>query len=185
MTKIFDAIVLGLGAVGAAAVYQLRKRQADVLGIDRFKPTHEFGSTHGDSRITRIACGEGLEYSRFAIRSHEIWHELEQQTGSELLTQNGLLVISGEGRRAVEHGKENFFEITVAAAKAAGISYRVLAGSEAARRYPVFRLTDRDRVYHDDVSGFVRPEACIEAQLQMAERDGAILRFHEQVLDLQ
>ena len=55
MDKIYDAVVLGLGAVGAAAVYQLSKRRAAVLGIDQFKPPHEFGSSHGDSRITRIA----------------------------------------------------------------------------------------------------------------------------------
>src|SRR5438477_12765810 len=96
MDKIYDAIVLGLGAVGAAAAYQLGKRRAAVLGIDQFKPPHEFGSSHGDSRITRLACGEGLEYTKFAIRSHEIWRELEAQTGRTLLTQNGLLVISGE-----------------------------------------------------------------------------------------
>ena len=185
MTQIFDAIVLGLGAVGSAAVYQLRKRGAAVLGIDRFKPPHEFGSTHGESRITRIACGEGLEYSAFALRSHEVWRELERETGTRLLTQNGLVVISGEGRRALQHDKPNFFEITVDAAKAAGIDYRVLSGAEAARQYPVFKFDERDRVYHDTSSGFVRPEACIEAQLQLAERDGAVLRFHEPVLDFQ
>jgi sarcosine oxidase len=185
MEKIYDAIVLGLGAVGSAAVYQLARRGASVLGIDQFKPPHEFGSTHGDSRITRIACGEGVEYSQFAMRSHEIWRELEQQTGSRLLTQNGLVVISGEGRRALQHEKQNFFETTVEAAKAAGVSYRVLSGPEAARQYPVFKLDDRDRVYHDVSSGFVRPEACIQAQLQIAERDGAVLRYHDKVLGFQ
>jgi len=183
MTEVFDAIVLGLGAVGSAAVYQLRKRGATVLGIDRFKPPHEFGSTHGESRITRIACGEGLEYSTFAARSHEVWRELERETGARLLTQNGLVVISGEGPRALQHDKQNFFEITVEAAKAAGIDYRVLSGAEAARQYPVFRFDARDRVYHDTSSGFVRPEACIEAQLQLAKRDGAVLRYHEPVQD--
>ncbi len=185
MEKVFDAIVLGLGAVGSAAVYQLARRRASVLGLDQFKPPHEFGSTHGDSRITRIACGEGVEYSQFAIRSHEIWRELERETGARLLTQNGLVVISGEGRRALQHEKQNFFETTVEAAKAAGIDYRVLSGSEAAREFPVLKLDESDRVYHDTSSGFVRPEACIEAQLQMAERGGAVLRYHEKVLDFQ
>jgi sarcosine oxidase len=185
MKEIFDAIVLGLGAVGSAAVYQLARRRAKVLGLDQFKPPHEFGSTHGDSRITRIACGEGVEYSNFAIRAHEIWRELEQETGSQLLTQNGLVVISGEGRRALQHEKQNFFEVTVEAARAAGIDYRVLSGAEAAQEFPVFKFDDRDRVYHDTSSGFVRPEACISAQLQIAERDGAVLRYHEKILGLE
>ena len=81
MPDTYDAIVLGLGAMGAAATYQLARRGARVLGIDRYAPPHEFGSTHGDTRITRIACGEGPEYSAFAGRSHEIWRELEAETG--------------------------------------------------------------------------------------------------------
>jgi sarcosine oxidase len=184
MDQVYDAIVLGLGAVGAAAVYQLRKRGAAVLGIDQFKPPHEFGSSHGDSRITRIACGEGLEYSAFARRSHEIWRELEAQTGARLLTQNGLLVISGEGARAV-HENESFLATTVEAATAAGIGYDILTGVEARRRFPIFKFADREQVYHDRVSGFVRPEACIETQLKVTERDGAILRFHEKVLGIE
>jgi sarcosine oxidase len=185
MDKVYDAIVLGLGAVGAAAAYQLRKRGAAVLGIDQFKPPHEFGSSHGDSRITRIACGEGLEYTAFAVRSHEIWRELEAQTGLTLLTQNGLLVISGEGPRAIEHEKPHFFETTVQAAVSAGISHEVLTGAEASQRYPIFKLNERDHVYHDRLGGFVRPEACVEAQLQVAQREGAVLRFHEKVLGIQ
>ena len=70
MQDTYDAIVLGLGAMGAAATYQLARRGAKVLGIDQYAPPHEFGSTHGDTRITRIACGEGPEYSAFARRSH-------------------------------------------------------------------------------------------------------------------
>ena len=98
MPDTYDVIVLGLGAMGAAATYQLARRGARVLGIDRHAPPHEFGSTHGDTRITRIACGEGPEYAAFARRSHEIWRELEAATGVELLTQNGFLAISGRGR---------------------------------------------------------------------------------------
>jgi sarcosine oxidase len=123
-----------------------------------------------------------VEYSQFAIRSHEIWRELEKETGVRLLTQNGLVVISGEGRRALQHERQNFLEITVEAAKAAGIDYRVLSGTKAAQEFPVFKFGDRDRVYHDTSSGFVRPEACISAQLQIAERDGAVLRYHEKVI---
>ena len=56
----YDVIVLGLGAVGSAAVYQLAKGQQRALGIDQFSPPHIYGSTHGDTRITRQAIGEGL-----------------------------------------------------------------------------------------------------------------------------
>ncbi len=68
MSPTYDVAVLGLGAMGAAAAYQLARRGARVLGIDRYAPPHEVGSTHGDTRVTRVACGEGPEYSAFVLR---------------------------------------------------------------------------------------------------------------------
>src|SRR5260370_340023 len=84
-----DAIVLGLGAMGSAASFRLAASGASVLGIDRFEPPHPHGSTHGDTRITRLAIGEGEEYVPLVRRSHELWREIEQQAGVELLTITG------------------------------------------------------------------------------------------------
>lgn len=182
MPDTYDAIVLGLGAMGAAATYQLARRGARVLGIDRYAPPHEFGSTHGDTRITRIACGEGPEYSAFARRSHEIWRELEAETGLDLLTQNGFLAISGAGSRSANHGVEDFLGGTVAAAKAAEVSYEILDSAALRRRYPALNVADGDQAYHDTVSGFARPENCVTAQLRAAAARGAELRLGETVL---
>jgi len=82
----YDVIVVGLGALGAATLYQLSQRGARVLGIDQFAPPHDLGSSHGDSRITRLAVGEGDEYVPFVQRSHAIWRELEARTGKPLMT---------------------------------------------------------------------------------------------------
>jgi sarcosine oxidase len=180
--RIFDVIVLGLGAMGSATLYQLSLRGAAVLGIDQFKPPHELGSSHGDTRITRIACGEGTEYSVFASRSHEIWRELERKTGRQLLTQNGLLVISGKGERSTGHGIPGFLQSTVKAAELAQVPYEMMAGSEAKRRFPAFNLRDDDTIYFDKVGGFVRPEACVQTQLEQAEANGAVIHFNEAVL---
>ena len=166
MPVAYDVVVLGLGAMGAAATYQLAKRGAKVLGIDQYSPPHEFGSSHGDTRITRIACGEGPEYSAFAARSHQIWRELEKELGVELLTQNGLLVIFGQGKRAANHGVAEFLKATTAAAEAAGIDYEIFDSAKIREQYPAFNVSDGDQAYHDAVSGFVRPERCIAAQLQ-------------------
>lgn len=179
--KIYDTIVLGLGAMGSAALYQLSLRKTSVLGIDQFHPPHELGSSHGDTRITRIACGEGKEYSAFATRSHEIWRDLEGTTGRELFTQNGLLVISGTGKRSTGHGIPAFLQNTIDAAQAAGVPYETLSGIEARRRFPAFNLRDDDTLYHDKISGFVRPEACVQTQLEQAEANGADIRFNEAV----
>jgi len=182
MPDTYDAIVLGLGAMGAAATYQLARRGAKVLGIDQYSPPHELGSTHGETRITRVACGEGPEYTAFAARSHEIWRELEAETGLELLTQNGFLAISGGGDRSSNHGVADFLGGTVAAAKAAGIGHEILDAAAMRRRYPAFGVADGDTAYHDSVGGFVRPEECITAQLRMATRFGATLGLDERVV---
>ena len=80
-----DVIIAGLGAMGSAALYQLARRGVKVLGLDRFQPPHDRGSSHGDTRITRLALGEGEQYVQFARRSHEVWRELEAATGRSLL----------------------------------------------------------------------------------------------------
>jgi sarcosine oxidase len=180
--KVFDVVVLGLGAVGSAALYQLSLRNAAVLGIDQFKPPHEFGSSHGETRITRIACGEGPQYAVFARRSHEVWRDLEQKTGRQLLTQNGLLVISGKGERSTGNGIPAFLQTTIHAADAAKVPYETMAGSEVKKRFPAFNLRDDDIAYFDKVGGFVRPEACVETQLEQAQSNGAVVHFNEAVL---
>ena len=181
MPESYDAIVLGLGAMGAAATYQLARRGAKVLGIDQYAPPHDQGSTHGDTRITRIACGEGPEYSAFAARSHEIWRELEAETGLDLLTQNGFLAISGRGERSANHGVAEFLDATAAAARSAGVKYEILDSATLRRRYPALSVAEGDQAYHDTVGGFARPENCVTAQLRAAAARGADLRLGERV----
>jgi sarcosine oxidase len=89
-----DVIIVGLGAMGSAAARQLAARGVSVIGIDRYAPPHAWGSTHGDTRITRLAIGEGREYVPLARRSHELWREIERESGAELLTQTGIVVLA-------------------------------------------------------------------------------------------
>ncbi len=177
----FDVIVIGLGAMGSAASYQLAKRGAKVLGLDRYAPPHRFGSTHGETRITRIACGEGLEYTPLALRSNELWREIERETGTSLLVQNGFASIAGK-KRAAKAGNAEFLEVTIAAAKAAGIDYEILGGKEFRSRFPAFNVRDEDTIYYDRVGGYLKPETCVETQLRLAKEKGAQLRLNEQVI---
>ncbi len=180
----FDAIVIGLGAMGSAALYQLARRGSRVLGIDRHAPPHAQGSTHGESRITRVACGEGIEYSPLALRANLLWREIERESGEALLVQNGFVSIAGKNR-AAKAGNAEFLEVTIAAAKAAGIPYEILTGREFRRRAPAFNVQDDDVVYSDRVGGFLRPESCVRAQLVLAAKHGATLRQNEQVLSFE
>ncbi|HTS20465.1 MAG TPA: N-methyl-L-tryptophan oxidase [Casimicrobiaceae bacterium] len=177
----FDTIVLGLGAMGSAALYHLARRGIRALGLDRFSPPHDHGSTHGDSRITRLAIGEGEQYTPLALRSHALWRELEAETGDELLTVTGCLVISSRSATSHTH-VEHFFDNTLAAARRFGIAHELLDAAEIRRRFPQFRLGDAERGYLERDAGFVRPERCVAAQLREAERRGATIRRSERAL---
>jgi sarcosine oxidase len=176
----FDTIVLGLGAMGSATLYQLAKRRRRVLGIDRFSPPHAYGSSHGDTRITRQAIGEGDVYTPLSLRSYELWREVERDTGRSLLTVTGGLVISSKGTRATSH-VANFFENTIAAARRYDIRHELLDASAIRRRFPPFRVQDDEVGYYEPDAGFLRPEACIAAQLYLAEHLGAEVHRNEMV----
>jgi sarcosine oxidase len=180
MEKPLDAIVLGLGAMGSAALYQLAKRGAKVLGIDRFSPPHSHGSTHGDTRITRQAIGEGEQYTPLALRSYEIWRDIEAQTGASLLTVTGGLVISSDAPHALCH-VPGFFDRTVAVAKKHGIRHDLLDAAQIRERFPQFGVRDNELGYFEHEAGFLRPEACVRAQLSLAEKHGAAVRRDERV----
>ena len=179
-----DVIVLGLGAMGSAALNQLARRGVKVLGIDRYQPPHDRGSSHGETRITRLAVGEGAAYVPLVMRSHAIWRELEAETGQQLLLTCGFLAVDGAGGITQFHGKTGFLDRTIEAAEQFGITHEVLTSSEAAYRFPGFRFTGDERCYYEPDGGVVFPERCIAAQLQTARRHGAQVRTDETVISL-
>lgn len=166
--------------MGSAALYQLAKRGARVLGIDRFAPPHEQGSSHGDTRITRLAIGEGAHYTPLVKRSHEIWREIERETGADLLTQCGEIIISSDNRKSSVH-VEGFFRNTVAAARNHGIAHDLLDAGQIRGRFPQFNIRGDEFGYFEPEAGFVRPEACVAAQLSLAEKHGGEIRRGETV----
>ncbi len=182
----FDTIVIGLGAVGAATLYQLARRGANVLGLDQFQPPHSLGSSHGQTRITRLAVGEGDEYVPLVRRSHEIWRELEAATGEAIYTQTNGLVLGPRNGAAVREGKrDDFVRRTIAIAQRHGIDHEVLDTSDLRRRYPQFQLHDDEFAYWERDAGFVRPEAAISAQLQQAQMHGATVQTQVRVTGLE
>ncbi len=178
----FDVIVIGLGAAGAATTYQSAKRGSRVLGIDRFDPPHDRGSTHGDSRITRLAIGEGSQYAPLAIRSHEIWREIEEETGATLLTQCGALYIGPLRDDSAVHGRAGFLTRTRESAERYGIPIESLEVDEVRTRFPAFNVQPNERALFEPTGGFVRPEECVRQQLALAVRHGARIHTHEQFL---
>ena len=178
----YDVAIVGLGAVGAAAAFQLARRGVRVIGFDKFDPPHSLGSSHGDTRITRLAIGEGDYLTPIVRRSHEIWREIESETGTSLLTQCGGLIISSQSTAAETHVK-GFFGNTVRAAERFRIAHEVMGASEIRSRFPQCAARDGEVGYYEPEAGFVRPEACVQAELALARLGGADLRMNEEVLN--
>lgn len=180
-----DFLVIGLGAMGSAALYQLARRGARVIGLDRFAPPHTMGSSHGETRITRQAVGEGDAYVPLVLDAHRIWRELEDETGESLLVACGALVMApGTGTNS-HHGKPDFVRNSIRAARAFDIPHEVLDGREVARRFPQFlNLTGSETAYYEPGGGYVRPEACIGAQLARARALGAAIHTGVEVLTI-
>lgn len=180
----YDIIVIGLGAMGSAALYQLSKRNIKVLGIDQFSPPHVFGSTHGETRVTRKAIGEGEEFVPLTLRTYEIFQEIETETNTDLLTKTGGLIISKPNGNAALHGNSGFIETTVATAQKFGIKHRILSADKIAKEFPQFILDGDETGYFENEMGFLRPENCVAAQLELAEKQGAEIRRNERVLEI-
>jgi sarcosine oxidase len=162
--------------MGAATLYQLAKAGVKAVGIDRFAPPHDQGSSHGDTRITRLAVGEGAAYVPLVRRSHQIWRELEAQSGAALFEQCGVLVMSSSATTASLHGAADFVAQTIELARTYGIAHEILTSSQIRVRFPQFGpICDGAVGYFEPEGGFVRPEQCIAAQLAAAQALGATL----------
>ncbi|MGY4493873.1 N-methyl-L-tryptophan oxidase [Pseudomonas sp. TE3610] len=181
MTERFESLVLGLGAMGAATVYQLAKQGVKVAGIDRHHPPHTQGSSHGDTRITRLSVGEGAQYVPIVRRSHAIWRELEALSGQALFEQSGVLVLTSSPDFDPAD-KTDFTLRTIGLAKTYGIEHELLNAEQIRQRFPQFAHVRDDAIgYFEPEGGFVRPERCIDVQLKLAEQHGATLYKGETV----
>lgn len=180
-----NVAVLGLGAMGAATAYQLAKAGVDVIGIDRYAPPHTQGSSHGDTRITRLSAGEGPQYLPLVRSSQRIWRELESLSGESLFEQCGVLVMTSSPAYDPEDVND-FTHQTIALARIYGVKHEVLAAAAIRERFPQFApVLDSAIGYFEPEGGFVRPERCIAVQLKLARQHGARLLTHETVTQLQ
>ena len=181
--KVYDTIVIGLGAIGSAALYQLSMCEGGsqkLLGIDRFAPPHNLGSSHGDTRITRQAIGEGTHFTPLSLRSYEIFKDLEKRTGRVMLRTIGGLMISGDNGHGV-HGVADFFKNTEAAARAYDIKHETFDAPQIRRRFPQFKVGDNQRAYYEYEAGYLLINECISAQLNLARDNGAEIHTNETV----
>jgi sarcosine oxidase len=175
MTENYDAIVLGGGAWGSAATQHLATRKRRVLCIDRYRPPHAYGSTHGHSRLINTNAETSSSNFRLIKRSYELWRELERASGRDLLFQVGYLFVGSPGSKRMEGSLGSY--------GGEAVPHEVLSSAEIGRRFPQFRLRPEEVGIFDPEAARLDPEACVTAALEVAERSGAELRFDEPVLD--
>ncbi|MFN3189600.1 MAG: N-methyl-L-tryptophan oxidase [Aureliella sp.] len=161
----YEAIVLGTGGVGSAAMYHLAKRGLRVLGLDRFPVAHDQGSSHGESRAIRQAYFEHPDYVPLILRAYELWRELESETGVELLVESGLLQVGPDGGEVIEG--------VFRAAELHGLQVERWTPGEIERRFPQFTVSADTVGAYEAAGGYLHVEASVEQHLQLAQRLGA------------
>ncbi len=170
----YDEIVIGVGGIGSATVYELARRGRRVLGLERFDIPHEMGSSHGHTRIIRLAYYEHPSYVHLLRRAYELWREIQSLAGEQLLHITGSIdagpedgwVFKGSYQSCLEHN----------------LAHEVLTGTELARRFPGYQLPATHYALLQPEGGFLTPEHCISAYVMAAQALGAEVHAREQVL---
>lgn len=172
-----DVIVVGVGGIGSAVVYELAKRGKDVLGLERYSIPHQMGSSHGYTRIIRRAYHENPQYVSMVNRAYDRWEKLQKEFGEQLLYKTGSLTTGPSTSELVKGALE--------ACEEHSIQYESIDGGKVSDRFPGFQLpSDFEAIYQPD-GGFVRPEKGIIAHVNLGLQAGATIRAREKVVGWQ
>lgn len=175
--KTFDVAVIGLGAMGSAALFDLARQGHRVIGIEQFEPGHDKGSSHGESRIIRLSYFEHPSYVPLARRALEKWRDLEALSGETILTVTGVLEAGYPGASIVSGSLE--------AARQHDLTHDVLSAADITRRFPGFKVPSNWTGLFQPEGGLLRPELAIRTFVQQAEHHGAETRMNTRVLGIE
>lgn len=171
---IFDVIVLGLGGMGSATVFECARRGQRVLGIEQFSLVHDRGSSHGQTRVIRQAYYEHPDYVPLLRRAYDRWHDLEQLSGSRLFVECGVLSLSPPGGEVVAG-------VTQAATEH-GLKIETLTNTDIRQRFPEFRVPSDYSGAFEPNAGYLYVEESVRAYLDAARAAGATLHSEERVI---
>ncbi|MGE0555023.1 MAG: N-methyl-L-tryptophan oxidase [Gemmatimonadales bacterium] len=170
----YDVIVIGLGGMGSATFYQLASRGLKVLGLERFDIPHTMGSSHGLTRIIRLAYYEHPQYVPLLRRSYELWRSLEREAGRTVFHQTGSVDVSAED--------DSVFAGSLASCLEHDLPHEVLTSRELTARFPGYRLPERMKAVFQPQGGFLEPEASIVSFVTLGMAAGGVARARERVL---
>ncbi len=169
----FDVIVLGVGGVGSAALDQLARRGLRVLGLDRFAPGHDRGSSHGRTRLIRQAYFEHPDYVPLLKRAYELWADLAARVGKTLYHQDGVLQ-AGRLDGTVVPG-------VLASASQHGLDIEELSEEQVAARFPGLRVPSPLVALFERQAGYLDVEDCVREAVRQAVEHGAQLQLGENI----
>ena len=164
---------MGCGGFGSAAMYHLARRGLKVIGIDRFHPPHDQGSSHGETRIIRKAYFEHPNYVPLLHRAWDLWEDLARASDKRLIERRDLMMSGPPGSEVTEGARQS--------ARLHNLPLEDLTREEAFRRFPMFNLPQDHLVTVESTAGFLRVEDCVSAHLDRARVCGAQLRCGETV----
>lgn len=170
----YDVIVIGVGGMGSATLFHLAASGCKVLGLEQFGIPHALGSSHGSTRIIRLAYSEGSDYVPLVRAAYRFWRELEDITGQRILHVTGGLDIGAADSRVVRGSRESCVRNA--------LEFEVLDGGEVNRRFPGYRLDAATQAIHQPDGGYLRSEAAIAAYVEAATKRGADVLPNTQVL---
>lgn len=173
VSQTYDVIVVGIGAMGGAACWQLARRGVRVLGLEQFEIGHALGSSHGQSRMIRLAYYEHPDYVPLLRRAYTLWDEAEAASGAKLLYRTGGVYMGPPGGEVVGGA--------LSAARLHGLAHESLDRADIARRYPQFAVPDDYAAVYEPEAGFLVPERAIAVHARLAIEAGAELHGHEAV----
>jgi sarcosine oxidase len=171
----YDVIVLGIGGMGSATLFHLARRGLRVLGLERFDLIHEYGSSHGLTRIIRLAYWEHPTYVALLRRSYELWRELESGSDERLLYITGSVDAGPPG--------SSIFQGALKSSELHGLAHEVMDGAELHRRFPGYGLPRTMQCLYQPDGGFLLPERCNIAHVTQALTLGAEVHCREPVLE--
>ena len=171
----YDAIVIGVGGMGSATLYHLARRGLRVLGIERYDIPNEMGSSHGITRIIRLAYYEHPSYVPLLRRAYELWRRLETETGEELLITTGSIDTAPKGNQVFEGSKSS--------CEVHGLPHEVLSGRDVNIRFPGYHLPEEHMALYQPDGGFLLPERCIVGHVSEAIKAGADVHGRERVAE--
>lgn len=173
----FDVAVIGLGAMGSAALFELARKGRRAIGFEQFEPGHDKGSSHGESRIIRLSYFEHPSYVPLARRALEKWRDLERLCGETILSVTGVLEAGYPGSPVVAGSLE--------ASRLHDLDHETLSAAEIRRRFPAFRLPFDWTGLFQPEGGFLRPELAIRHFVEQAQHRGAEVRNGTRVLAIE